>query len=89
MIWRGFLDYTYGTCSRCQQKWPLEQMQWDAGLLVCLPRCKDQSINGSFEYRTAREVSRDRQELVPDPKLIYPVDVTLQIEQISAAAGSY
>lgn len=89
MIWRGYEEYTYWTCQRCQQKYPISMMAWDAGLLVCVPRCKDQAINGSFEYRSAKECSRDRQELVPDPKLLQPTDVTLQIETISAAAGIY
>lgn len=90
MFWRGFCDYTYTTCSRCQRKVPIEDCAWDNGLLVCtVYGCKDVAINGSFEYRAARECSRDRQELVPDPKLIRPVDVSMQIETVSATAGSY
>jgi hypothetical protein len=36
-----------------------------------------------------REVTRDRQELVPDPKLIHPKDVLDDINHISASAGTY
>jgi hypothetical protein len=89
MIWRGYLEHTYFTCMRCQQKWPIEEMQWDDGLLVCTYRCKDAAINGAFEYRVAQEVSKDCQELQPDPKLINPVDPASQIETISAVAGGF
>ncbi len=92
MRWRGFGDYTYTTCARCQRKVPIADCAWDAGLLVCtdsLYGCKDKAINGSFEFREAREASRDRQELVPDPKLIHPVDVSSQLENLPASAGTY
>lgn len=92
MFWRGYCDYTYTTCARCQRKVPIESCQWDAGLLVCdqtLYGCKDTAINGSFEFRMAREASRDRQELVPDPKLIHPIDVSQQLDNLPASVGSY
>ena len=89
MIWRSYCENTYYTCQRCGQKWPLADMSWDAGLLVCNLRCKDGAINGSFEYRMAREASLDRQELVPDPKLITPVDPSTQLDTLPASAGSY
>lgn len=89
MIWRGFCTYTYFTCMRCQQKFPVEQMSWDNGLLVCNERCKDHAINGSFEYRMQREASQDRQELVPDPKIVQPVDPLTQIDTLPATAGVY
>jgi len=89
VIWRGFCDWTYFTCMRCQQKHPIEMMAWDNGLLVCTERCKDVAINGSFEYRMAREASRDRQELVPDAKLIHPVDPFQQLDTLPASAGNF
>jgi len=92
MRWRGFCDYTYTTCARCQRKVPIADCAWDAGLLVCtdsLYGCKDKAINGSFEFREAREASKDRQELVPDEKLIHPVDVSAQLENLPASAGTY
>jgi hypothetical protein len=90
MIWRGYEDYTYGVCQRCQRKCPLSLMKWDAGLLVCtVYGCKDRDINGSFELRMARELSKDRRELVPDPKLYNPTDVLSQMEHVSARAGTY
>jgi len=84
----------YTTCMRCQHKIPIEAAQWDNGLLVCARTdglyCKaDGAINGSLELRWAREVGRDRQELVPEPKLINPVDPALQIETIPASSGNY
>lgn len=89
MIWRGHCDYVYYTCQRCQQKWPIEDMSWDNGLLVCNERCVDGSINGALEYNWAIEAGKDRQELVPDPKLINPVDPRTQINTLPASSGSY
>lgn len=90
MIWRGYNDYTYTTCGRCQRKVPIEECQWDNGLLVCkVYDCKDNAINGSLELGWAREASRDRNELVPDPKLINPVDPGLQIEHLPASSGTW
>jgi hypothetical protein len=90
MIWRGYLDYVYTTCGRCQRKVPIGECEWDDGILVCrVYNCKDVAINGAFEYRVAQECSKDRQELQPDPKLINPVDPASQIETISARAGGF
>lgn len=86
MIWRGAGEYVYGTSMRSNYKWPLEDMSWDDGLLVCNWE-KDGAINGSFEFRTAIEASRDRRELVPDPKLINPTDPSQQLFGLSASAG--
>lgn len=86
MIWRGYNDYVYGTCMRTNRKWPLEDMSWDNGLLVCNP-VRDGAINGSFEFRTAIEAARDRRELTPDPKLINPVDPSQQLFNLPASSG--
>jgi hypothetical protein len=89
-LWRGYCEETYTTCGRCGRKVPISDCSWDAGLLVCtMYNCKDRNINGAFEVAVAQEASRDRQELVPDPKLVNPADVSLQINHISASAGSY
>lgn len=74
---------------RCEQKYPIEDCSWDGGYLVCNQRCKDGNVNGAFEVGVSQEASRDRQELVPDPKLVNPVDVSLQINNVSASAGNY
>jgi hypothetical protein len=88
MIWRGYLDYVYTTCMRCNRKVPLADCNWSDGLLVChFYGCYDRVINGSFELREAREASRDRNELVPDPKLVNPIDPILQLENVPASAG--
>jgi len=90
MIWRGYLDYTYTTCDRCQRKVPIEDCSWDAGLLVCkVYNCKDRDVNGSFEYAMAKQCSIDTRELTPDPKLVNPTDVLFQVEHVSARAGTY
>lgn len=89
MIWRGYCDFTYFTCQRCQQKYPIEMMEWDNGLLVCEERCQDRAVNGAAENAWAKAASQDRQELVPDPKLIHPVDPMTQVETIPASAGAY
>lgn len=86
---RNYAEVVYTTCMRCQQKYPIQDCSWDAGLLVCNMRCKDRNINGAFEVNEARECSMDRQELQPDPKLVHPTDVSLQINHISASAGTY
>jgi hypothetical protein len=88
-ILRNYCEVTYYTCMRCQQKWPIEDMSWDNGLLVCNYRCKDVSVNGALEFGWAKEASRDRQELVPDEKLIHPVDPRTQIETLPASSGTY
>ena len=90
MIWRSFCENTYTTCSRCERKVPIAECAWNAGLLVCRTYgCVDTAINGSLELHWAREASRDRRELVPDDKLIHPVDPGSQLEHVSAAAGTY
>jgi hypothetical protein len=71
---------------RTGRKWPIEDMSWDNGLLVCNDE-KDEAINGSFEYRIAIEASKDRRELVPDEKLINPVDPFSQIDSLPANIG--
>lgn len=86
MIWRGYCDHTYFTCQRTGRKWPLSDMSWDNGLIVCNDE-RDGAINGSFEMRMQREASKDRQELVPDPKLIHPVDPFTQLDTLPANAG--
>jgi hypothetical protein len=89
-FWRSYCEVTYTTCSRCQRKVPIEDCEWDAGLLVCkMYGCKDRDVNGSFEYAMAQEAARDRQELVPDPKLVHPDDVLPQVQHVSARAGTY
>ena len=90
MIWRGYLEFTYWTCQRCKRTVPLSMCHWDAGLLVCnVYGCADRDINGSFELREAREISKDRRELTPDPKTYNPTDVLSQMEHVSARAGFY
>jgi hypothetical protein len=80
----------YFTCMRCQRKAPIDDMEWDNGRLVCRLYCSiDGAINGSLELAWAKEVGRDRQERVPEPKLINPVDPALQIETLPASSGVY
>ena len=88
MKWRSYMDSPYGTCQRSQQKWPLDDMVWDSGLLVAA-HWADRNINGAFELAMAREAARDTKELQPEPKLYQPVDVRSQMEHISASAGTY
>jgi hypothetical protein len=85
---RGYGTWTYTTCAIGQEKVPIEQCEWKGGFLVC-DRHRDRNVNGAFEYSEAQEASRDRQELTPDPKLIHPKDVLLDISNISASAGTY
>ena len=90
MIWRGYCQFTYTTCQLCQRKVPIEDCVWVGGFLVCkVYNCADRNVNGAFEYAEAREASMDRQELTPDPKLIHPKDILLDIQHISASAGTY
>jgi hypothetical protein len=90
VIWRGYNEYTYVTCARCQRKVPVEQCEWDAGRLVCHTyNCKDRDIIGSKELRWAEEASLDTKEWQPHPKIVNPTDVRLDIEHVSANAGTY
>ena len=88
MIWRGYMDYVYGTCNRTNYKWPIEDMSWDNGLLVC-NWAVDGAILGSFEYNMAIEAQKDTHELQPDPKLIHPIDPRTQLNALPATSGSY
>ena len=85
---RGYCEYTYTTCQISQRKAPIEECVWKGGFLVW-DRYADRNVNGAFEYAMAQEASRDRQELTPDPKLIHPKDVLLDISNISASAGTF
>ena len=85
---RGYCQYTYTTCAISQRKAPIEECVWVGGFLVW-KQYADRNVNGAFEYAVAREASMDRQELTPDPKLIHPKDILLDIEHISASAGTY
>ena len=90
MIWRGYNEFVYTTCARCQRKVPVSLCQWDNGLLVCtVYDCRDRLINGSFEFAYTQEASRDRQELHPDEKIVRPEDVDLQITRVAASSGTY
>jgi len=89
LILRNYCEVVYTTCSRCGQKWPIDDCSWDSGSLVCNYRCKDGAINGSLEFNWAKQASQDRNELVPDPKLIHPVDPRTQIETLPASSGTY
>lgn len=90
MIFRGYCEFVYTTCGRCQRKVPISECAWDNGILVCkVYNCKDVAINGSLEMRWARECSQDRQELQPDPKLVNPVDPSMQIENVPATSGGF
>jgi hypothetical protein len=90
LIWRGYCDYVYTQCARCERKVPISDCSWCNGILVChIYGCFDRAINGSFELRTAREASRDRQELTPDPKLVNPIDPILQLENVPSSAGTW
>jgi hypothetical protein len=89
MIWRSYCEVVYYTCQRCQQKYPVDDMSWDNGLLVCNERCVDQSVNGALENAWAKEASKDRQELIPDPKIVNPVDPRTQIDTLPASSGVF
>lgn len=88
MIWRGDCDYTYCTCMRCGRKVPLEECEWQDGLLVCRTYDDvDRNVNGAFEMAVANRAAENRHELEPDPKLVTPTDPYNDIQQISASAG--
>jgi hypothetical protein len=89
-LWRSYCEVTYVTCMRCERKVPIEDCIWQAGLLICkMYDCQDRNVNGAFEMEEVRQVSQDRQELVPDPKLINPSNPQDDINHISASAGEY
>lgn len=92
MKWRGYAEFTYVTCGRCQRRVPVELARWDSGRLVCTSEafnCADRDIIGSKELRWAREASLDTREWQPHPKIVNPTDIRMDIEHVSANAGSY
>lgn len=90
MIWRGYCEFVYWVCQRCNRKVPLSDCSWCDGLLVChMYLCYDRAVDGSFELRVTREASRDRNELVPAPKIINPVDPIAQLENVPVTSGTW
>lgn len=65
----------YHICARCGTRQQLDKMVWQNGKLFCKPEnCVDTAIQGSRDLNVARQVSINRHELEPDPKLVNPVD---------------
>lgn len=62
----------YHLCMRCDNRYPLAQMAWQNGKLLCLAKCYDRAIRGSRDIQVAKAVSINRHELEPDEKLTTP-----------------
>jgi hypothetical protein len=74
-LFRGQHQHVYGRCMRCGCRWPLDQMVWQKGKLLCTGyQCNDTAIIGSRDLNVARQVAIDRHEGQPDPKLTHPTD---------------
>jgi hypothetical protein len=70
--YRSQRSKVYHNCSRCDFRYPLDEMLWQQGKLLCLAKCYDNSITGARDIQVARAVSIPRHELEPDEKLTNP-----------------
>lgn len=77
---RQFHVGPYHYCARCGSRVPIAHMEWQRGLLVCNRQewdCYDTGTNaliGQREANIARVLEIPSNELIPDPKLIQPMD---------------
>lgn len=72
---RGQRANVYHFCARCGFRARLSEMQWQNGQLFCKQtNCVDTAIVGTRDLNVVRQISSDRKELQPDPKLTNPTD---------------
>lgn len=74
-LYRSQRANVYHLCMRCEDRYPLSQMAWQNGKLLCLAKCYDRGVNpivGTRDIKVARAVSLNRHEMEPDPKLTTP-----------------
>lgn len=82
-LWRGDHEYVYHICSRCNRRMPLDSMRWQYGLLVCeWSDCIDVAVVGSRDLAVARQMTVDRKELQPDPKLYNVKDPAADLNDV-------
>jgi hypothetical protein len=69
---RGRLQHKYHLCDRCGVRYPLSQLAWQFGFLVCLSNCYDTQITSQRDGEIARKVAVAGQsrELEPDYKIV-------------------
>lgn len=76
-LFRSQRKNVYHFCQRCNDRYPLTQMGWQNGKLLCFAKCYDRGINpiiGTRDIKVARALAINRHELEPDPKLTQPSD---------------
>ena len=69
---RGRLQYKYHYCGRCGRRVPLEEMRWEAGVLVCKTNdCQDTMLPQERDAMMDRAVmnAQASREDQPDPKI--------------------
>lgn len=68
---RGRLQHKYHQCSRCTVRYPLSQLTWQNGLLVCYANCYDTQLPEQRDSEMNRKVMQAEQsrELQPDYKI--------------------
>lgn len=68
---RGRLQHKYHDCSRCGVRYPLSQLTWQDGLLVCYANCFDSQLLQQRDAEMDRKVAIAGQshELQPDYKI--------------------
>jgi hypothetical protein len=76
-MFKGKRSYRFGPwhyCARCEDKTHISEMEWQRGLLLCLAKCFDRGndgfpLTGQREAAISSYLSRQENELMPDPKL--------------------
>ena len=87
-LWRGELENVYAICARCNRRFPLADLTWQYGLLLCTwTDCLDSAVVGSRELEVVRQVAIDRKELQPDPKLYEVPDPKRDLDIVPYSGG--
>lgn len=68
---RGRLQHKYHYCDRCKVRYPLSQLTWQDGILVCYVNCYDSQLPQERDAEMDRKIAQAGQsrELQPDFKI--------------------
>lgn len=68
---RGRLQHKYHNCNRCGVRYPLSQLTWQNGILVCYANCYDTMLKEQRDAEMNRKTMQAEQsrELQPDYKI--------------------
>lgn len=84
---RSRLEGPWHICSRCGFKFHIFEMEWQRGLLLCTQYCFDTAksgrpLVGQTEAAIAQVFTNPSQELMPDPKLTDPDQITTSFDDV-------